>query len=133
MESISMRELVGLSMLLQVNCLVGVLLVISPFLFHAERPLNILLVVFGLAECALAVYFDLTLSGREARQESLTVRFVYTIGLFVSLAVISYPSSVRENVSLTTEILAFLIPCLLCLLGQYFFWKWKHRERAEEK
>ena len=124
-ESISMRELVGLSLLLQVNSLVGVLLVTSPFLFHAERPLNILLVVFGLAECALAAYFDYTLPGREARRESLTVRFVYTICLFVSIGVINYPASVRENVPLATEILIFLIPCLICLLGQYLFWRWK--------
>ena len=36
MESISMRKLIGLSVFLQLNSVVGVLLVISPFLFHPE-------------------------------------------------------------------------------------------------
>jgi transcriptional regulator with XRE-family HTH domain len=34
MESISMRKLIGLSVFLQLNSIIGVLLVISPFLFH---------------------------------------------------------------------------------------------------
>ena len=41
MESISMRKLIGLSVFLQLNSIIGVLLVISPFLFHPERPLNL--------------------------------------------------------------------------------------------
>ncbi len=53
MESISMRKLIGLSVLLQLNSVIGVLLVISPFLFHPEYPLNLLLVALGLVECAM--------------------------------------------------------------------------------
>ena len=108
MESISMRKLIGLSVFLQLNSIIGVLLVISPFLFHPERPLNL---------------FDSTLPGKEARRQSLTVRFVYTICLFLTIAAINYPASVREGVPLTTEILVFLIPCVLALLIQFFIWR----------
>ena len=65
MESISMRKPIGLSVFLQLNSVIGVLLVISPFLFHPERPLNLLLVALGFVECAMVVYFDSTLPGRE--------------------------------------------------------------------
>ena len=123
MESISMRKLIGLSVFLQLNSIIGVLLVISPFLFHPERPLNLLLVVLGFVECAMVVYFDSTLPGKEARRQSLTVRFVYTICLFLTIAAINYPASVREGVPLTTEILVFLIPCVLALLLQFFIWR----------
>ena len=123
MESISMRKLIGLSVFLQLNSIIGVLLVISPFLFHPERPLNLLLVALGLVECAMVVYFDSTLPGKEARRQSLTVRFVYTICLFLTIAAINYPASVREGISLTTEILVFLIPCVLALLLQFFIWR----------
>ena len=126
MESISMRKLIGLSVFLQLNSIIGVLLVISPFLFHPERPLNLLLVALGLVECAMVVYFDSTLPGKEARRQSLTVRFVYT---FLTIAAINYPASVREGVPLTTEILIFLIPCLLALLIQFFIWQ--HRRKTE--
>ena len=96
---------------------------ISPFLFHPERPLDLLLVALGLVECAMVVYFDSTLPGKEARRQSLTVRFVYTICLFLTIAAINYPASVREGVPLTTEILVFLIPCVLALLIQFFIWR----------
>lgn len=131
MESISMRKLIGLSVFLQLNSVVGVLLVISPFLFHPERPLDLLLVALGLVECAMVVYFDSTLPGKEARRQSLTVRFVYTICLFLTIAAINYPASVREGVPLTTEILVFLIPCLCCLLVQYFLWRRKKKKHTE--
>ena len=123
MESISTRKLIGLSVFLQLNSIIGVLLVISPFLFHPERPLNLLLVVLGLVECAMVVYFDSTLPGKEARRQSLTVRFAYTICLFLTLAAINYPASVREGIPLTTEILVFLLPCVLALLIQFFIWR----------
>ena len=132
MESISMRKLIGLSVFLQLNSVVGVLLVISPFLFHPERPLDLLLVALGLVECAMVVYFDSTLPGKEARRQSLTVRFVYTICLFLTIAAINYPASVREGVPLTTEILIFLIPCLFCLFGQYLLWRRKKKKHTEE-
>ena len=131
MESISMRKLIGLSVFLQLNSVVGVLLVISPFLFHPERPLDLLLVALGLVECAMVVYFDSTLPGKEARRQSLTVRFVYTICLFLTIAAINYPASVREGVPLTTEILIFLIPCLFCLFGQYLLWRRKKKKHTE--
>ena len=51
----------------------------------------------------MVVYFDSTLPGKEARRQSLTVRFVYTICLFLTIAAINYPASVREGVPLTTE------------------------------
>ena len=123
MESISTRKLIGLSVFLQLNSIIGVLLVISPFLFHPERPLNLLLVVLGLVECAMVVYFDSTLPSKEARRQSLTVRFAYTICLFLTLAAINYPASVREGIPLTTEILVFLLPCVLALLIQFFIWR----------
>ena len=132
MESISMRKLIGLSVFLQLNSIIGALLVISPFLFHPERPLNLLLVALGLVECAMVVYFDSTLPGKEARRQSLTVRFVYTICLFLTIAAINYPASVREGVPLTTEILIFLIPCLFCLFGQYLLWRRKKKKHTEE-
>lgn len=132
MESISTRKLIGLSVFLQLNSIIGVLLVISPFLFHPERPLNLLLVVLGLVECAMVVYFDSTLPGKEARRQSLAVRFAYTICLFLTLAAINYPASVREGVPLATEILIFLIPCLFCLFGQYLLWRRKKKKHTEE-
>lgn len=127
MESISARKLIGLSVFLQLNTIIGVLLVISPFLFHPERPLNLLLVVLGLVECTMVVYFDSTLPGRETRRQSLTVRVIYTVFLFFTLGVLNYPSSVREGVPLTTEILVFLLPCMFCLLGQYLLWRRKKK------
>ena len=128
MESISMRKLIGLSVFLQINSIIGVLLVTSPFLFHPERPLNLLLVALGLVEFAMVVFFDSTLPGKEARRQSLTVRFVHTICLFLTIAAIKHPASVREGVPLTTEILVFLIPCLCCLLVHYFLWRRKKKK-----
>lgn len=131
MESISIRKLIGLSVFLQLNSIIGTLLVISPFLFHPEKPLNVLLVVLGLIECAMVVYFDTTLPGKEARRQSLFVRFTYTICLFFTLAAINYPASVREGIPLTTEILVFLVPCLFCLLIQYLLWRRKEKNKNE--
>ena len=133
MESISTRKLIGLSVFLQLNSIIGTLLVLSPFLFHPEKPLIILLIVLGLIECAMVVYFDSTLPGKEARRQSLTVRFVYTIGLFLTLAAINYPSSVREGVPITTVILVFLIPCLLALLIQFFIWRSRRKTEHRRK
>ncbi len=129
MESISMRKLICLSVFLQLNSIIGTLLVLSPFLFHPENPLSILLIVLGLIECAMVVYFDSTLPGKEARRQSLTVRFAYTICLFLTLAAINYPASVREGIPITTEILVFLIPCVLALLIQFIIWQ--HRRKTE--
>ncbi len=132
MESISRGKLVGLQVFLMINAVVGAVLVLSPALFSVEKPLSGLLFGFGVLECVMSVYFDSALPGREARRESFTVRAAYTLVLFCSLGVLNYPSSVREGVPLVTEILTFLIPCLLSLLGQYLIWRRKRRKRSED-
>ena len=89
------------------------------------KPLNILLVIIGLAESFMTAYFEITLPGQEARSRSLFVRFFRTVGMFVTLAVINYPSSLRAGVPLSTFVLTFLIPCLLCLAVNYVVWRRK--------
>ena len=131
MESISRGKLVGLQAFLMINAVIGAVLVLSPVLFSVEKPLSGLLFGFGVLECGMSVYFDSALPGREARRESFTVRAVYTLVLFCSLGVLNYPSSVREGVPLVTEILTFLIPCLLSLLGQYLIWRRKRKKKNE--
>lgn len=125
MESISTRKLIGLSVYLQLNSVISTLLVLSPFLFRPMKPLNILLVIIGLAESFMTAYFEITLPGQEARSRSLFVRFFRTVGMFVTLAVINYPSSLRAGVPLSTFVLTFLIPCLLCLAVNYVVWRRK--------
>ena len=128
-ESISTKKLIGLEVFLYYNILIGILLAISPLLFRPARPLNVLLVLFGLIECALVVYFDAVLPGKTARRQSLAVRFVYTIGLFVTLAAINYPAAMREGVPVLQWLLVFLAPCVLSLLAQWLIW---HRRRNSQ-
>ena len=125
MESISRGKLVGLQAFLMINTLIGVVLALSPLLFSAEKPLSWLLFGFGLLECVLVVYFDCSLPGRETRRQSFAVRVLYTVCLFFTLGVLNYPASVREGIPLRTEILAFLLPCLLALLIQFVVWRFK--------
>ena len=129
MESISTRKLISLSAFLQFNSIIGILLLLSPFLFRPEKPLNILLVAMGIAEIFMTAYFEITLPGQEARSRSLFVRFSRTVGMFVTLSVINYPSSLRAGVPLSTFVLTFLIPCLLCLAVNYLLWRIKQRRK----
>ena len=72
---------------------------------------------------SFALYFDSTLPGKEACRQSLSVRFVYTICLFLTLAAINYPTSMREGVPITTVVFVFLILCAFTLLIQFFIWR----------
>ena len=128
MESISTGKLIGLSVFLQINSVIGSLLVISPLLFHPEKPLDILLVVLGLLDCAMGVYFDTTLPGKEVRNQSLIVRFTYAVCLFAMMAAIGYPSAVRAGAPAAAVILVYSVAFALTLLVLFFIWryrKWK--------
>ena len=125
MESISRGKLVGLQAFLMVNTVIGTFMALSPLLFAVQKPVSWLLLGFGLLECALVVYFDCSLPGRETRRQSFAVRILYTVCLFFTIGVLNYPSSVREGVPLRTEILVFLLPCLLALVIQFLVWRFK--------
>ena len=125
MESISNGKLVGLQAYLMINTLIGVVLALSPILFSVEKPYSSFLFGFGLLECAMVIYFDYSLPGRETRRQSFLVRAVYAISLFFTLGVINYSSSVRVGIPLSTVILVSLIPCLLYLLVQYLIWRYR--------
>lgn len=132
MESISNGKLVGLQAFLIVNTLIGIVLALSPILFSMEKPFSGLLFGFGLLECAMTIYFDYSLPGRETRRQSFLVRVIYTVSIFFTLGVLNYPSSVRAGVPLATEILVFLIPCALMLLVQFLIWRRKKKSKTEE-
>ena len=128
MEFISNGKLVGLQAYLMINTLIGVVLALSPILFSVEKPYSSLLFGFGLLECAMVIYFDYSLPGRETRRQSFLVRAVYAISLFFTLGVINYSSSVRVGIPLSTVILVSLIPCLLYLLVQYLIWRYRRNK-----
>ena len=131
-ESISNGKLVGLQAFLIVNTLIGVVLALSPNLFSVKKPFSSVLFGFGLLECAMTIYFDCSLPGRETRRQSFLVRVIYTVSLFFTLGVLNYPSSVRAGVPLITEILVFLIPCALMLLVQFLIQRRKEKSKTEE-
>ena len=115
-ESISVQKLIGLQVFLMINSLVGVLLALSPLLFHPARPLSFLLVGLGLLECALAIVFDSIVPGREARSRSLLPGAVHSLCLFLSIAVLNYPGAVQQGVPLSRFLLIFGGGWLLSLL-----------------
>lgn len=125
MESISAGKLVGLEMYLYINSVLGVLLTLSPLLFHPEKPLVYLLVGFGVLEGALAIYFDCTLPGKETRRRSFTVRIVYAVCLFLTIAIINYPKAVQAGVPLVTVAALYGGACLMSLLISWVIHRFK--------
>lgn len=119
LEYISNGKLLGLQAYLMINTVIGTMLATSPLLFRLEKPFSSLLFGFGLVECALVVVFDCVLPGKDIRRGSFLVRVIHAVALFFTLAVVSYPATVRAGESVTALALIYAGACLASILLSY--------------
>ena len=128
-ETISSRNLVGLQVMIMLNGLIGVTLALSPILFHPPQPFGAILLCFGLVECAMAVYFDFALPGKEMRRRSLAASITFAVSEFSLLAALNYPSAMQAGIPPLTFALVFSVPLAAVIVWNIFLKRRRNKKR----
>lgn len=128
-ETISSRNLVGLQVMIVLNSLTGVTLALSPILFHPPQPFGAILLCFGLVECAMAVYFDFALPGKEMRRRSLAASITFAVSEFSLMAALNYPSAMQAEIPPLTFALVFSVPLAAVIVWNIFLKRRRDKKR----